>query len=270
MARSSGSSSPSELGVHLGAQFVHVQAGGVDDQVGVAAQLAQEFALGRDAVDDAAVALEGVRAAHRLEAAHQGLVGGLQEHDAPGDLAGLQVGEGLVEVVEEPAPAYVDDDGDPGDVPLGAGAELHHRGDQGGRQVVDDEPAEVLQTLGGRGTPGAGHPGDDHQLGDRRIGRPGGLARRTRTHLCSVCLRSLACPVIGGRVWCCLFALLVLVHGSCPRRPSEVAAAVAVGSSSSMISPVAVFTAGAAGSARAKAATIVSAVLRPMPGTSQI
>ena len=76
-----------ELGVHLGAQLVHVQAGGVDHQVGVAAQLAQQFALGVDAVDDAAVALEGVRAAHRLEAAHQGVVRGLQEDDPPGDAA---------------------------------------------------------------------------------------------------------------------------------------------------------------------------------------
>lgn len=149
MARSSGSSSPHELGVHLGAQLVDVEAGGVDDQVGVATQLAQEFALGVDAVDDAPVALEGVRAAHRLEAAHQGVVGGLQEDDAPGDVLGRQVGEGVTEVVEEASAADVDDDRDPGDVALGAGAEFHHGGDQRGRQVVDDEPAEVLQTLGG-------------------------------------------------------------------------------------------------------------------------
>ena len=76
-----------ELGVHLGAQLVHVEAGGVDHQVGVAAQLAQQVALGGDAVDDPAVALERVRAAHRLEAAHQGVVGGLQEDDPPGDAA---------------------------------------------------------------------------------------------------------------------------------------------------------------------------------------
>ncbi len=37
-----------------------------------------------------------------------------------------------------------------------------------------------------------------------------------------------------------------------------------------MISPVAVFTAGAAGVALARATATVSAVLRPMPGTSQI
>lgn len=37
-----------------------------------------------------------------------------------------------------------------------------------------------------------------------------------------------------------------------------------------MISPVAVFTAGAAGAAWARATAIDSAVLRPMPGTSQI
>ena len=161
-----------ELGVHLGAQLVHVQAGGVDHQVGVAAQLAQQVALGGDAVDDAAVALERVRAAHRLEAAHQGVVRGLQEDDAPGDVLGLQVGEGLAEVVEEAAAADVDDDRDAGDVALRAGAELHHGGDQRGRQVVDDEPAEVLQTLGRGAAAGSGHAGDDHQLGDRRLARP--------------------------------------------------------------------------------------------------
>ncbi|KPC81729.1 hypothetical protein ADK82_14930 [Streptomyces sp. NRRL S-4] len=37
-----------------------------------------------------------------------------------------------------------------------------------------------------------------------------------------------------------------------------------------MISPVAVFTAGAAGAAAAKATATDSAVLRPIPGTSQI
>lgn len=186
MARSSGSSSPHELGVHLGPQLVHVQAGGVDDQVGVAAQLAQQFPLGGDAVGDAAVALEGVRAADRLEAAHQGVVGGLQEDDAPGDVLGGQVGEGVAKVVEEAAATDVDDDRDPGHVPLGAGAELHHGGDQRGWQVVDDEPAEVLQTLGGRRPSGAGHAGDDDQLGDGRLGDPGCFD--ARTHVCSVFL----------------------------------------------------------------------------------
>ncbi|CAM5588722.1 hypothetical protein SCALM49S_00499 [Streptomyces californicus] len=37
-----------------------------------------------------------------------------------------------------------------------------------------------------------------------------------------------------------------------------------------MISPVAVFTAGAAGAVAARAAATDSAVLRPIPGTSQI
>ncbi|SCF99680.1 hypothetical protein GA0115255_115112 [Streptomyces sp. Ncost-T6T-2b] len=131
-----------ELGVHLGPQLVHVEAGGVDDQVGVAAQLAQQVALGRDAVDDAPVALEGVRAADGLEAAHEGVVGGLQEDDPPGDVLGLQVREGFAEVVEEAPASYVDDDGDPGHVALGAGAELRPwwGSSAGGRLSTTNQP----------------------------------------------------------------------------------------------------------------------------------
>ena len=43
-----------------------------------------------------------------------------------------------------------------------------HVAHQGGRQVVDDEEAEVLELLGGRAAPGAGHAGDDDQLAGLR------------------------------------------------------------------------------------------------------
>lgn len=97
---------------------MHVEAGGVDHQVGVAAQLAQQVTLGGDAVGDPAVPLERVRSADRFEAAHQRVVGRLEEDDPPGDLLGGRVREGLAQIVEEPAAAYVDDNGDTGHVAL--------------------------------------------------------------------------------------------------------------------------------------------------------
>src|SRR5207248_9106611 len=112
------------------------------------------------------------------------------------------------------------------------------------------EPAEVLQALGGRTAAGPGHTGDDHQLRDR-----GALALvgRARTHLCPVSVGSLCC--------------MLCAHRSCPRSADNAAEGTP---SSSMISPVAVFTAGADGAAPASAAATDSAVLRPMPDTSQI
>ncbi|CAM5534039.1 hypothetical protein SALBM217S_01356 [Streptomyces griseoloalbus] len=81
-------------------------------------------------------------------------------------------------------------------LPWGARAELHHGGDQRGRQVVDDEPAEVLQALRGRRPPRPGHPGDDHQFGDAGLGHPAVvLARFTCAPLsCRTPARAVAPP----------------------------------------------------------------------------
>ena len=173
-------------------------------------------------------------------------------------LLGVQVGEGLAEVVEEPPAADVDDDGDPRHVALGAGAELHHGGDQRGRQVVDDEPAEVLQTLGGRDC----GPAPDMP----EMITSSGMAASAAVSPGS----SLSCPyspvLRAPSARSCSFVL-----GRAPARASvRMLRRSPARSSSSMISPVAVFTAGAAGAAWARAAATVSAVLRPMPGTSQI
>ena len=55
---------------------------GVQDQVGLAADAAQQLALGSDPVHDPAVFLQRMRAADALEPADQGLVAGLEEHHA--------------------------------------------------------------------------------------------------------------------------------------------------------------------------------------------
>ena len=64
-----------------GAELVHVQRGGVDDQVGRRPQGGQQVALAVDAVEQAAVALQRVRAPDGLLAPHDDLVGRLEVDD---------------------------------------------------------------------------------------------------------------------------------------------------------------------------------------------
>ena len=112
---------------------MHVERGGVDDQVGVAAQPGQHLALALQPVEQPAVALERVRAAGGLLAAHQDLVGGLEE-DQRRVPAGGAVGEVRGEGLEERPGADVDDHGDR----------------LGGSPALVDEPDDVLEQLGGR------------------------------------------------------------------------------------------------------------------------
>ena len=82
-----------------------------------------------------------------------------------------------------PRDAHVDDDGDLLQRGVGVAcarlvAQVGEGREQLGRQVVDDEPAEVLEDVGGRRAAGAAHPGDDD---DRRVGqRPAWRGRRCR------------------------------------------------------------------------------------------
>ena len=97
----------------LGGQLVHVEVGGVDDDVGLGAQVAEHDPLAAHAVEQPAVALQRVRPARGLEAADQRGVVGLEEEQAwccgrscrgPAPPAGR--------AKNDPA-AHVDDDRDP-------------------------------------------------------------------------------------------------------------------------------------------------------------
>ena len=162
-----------EEGAQLGAQLVHVEAGGVDDDVGGRAQVEQQLALALDAVEQPPVALEGVRPAHALEATHESLVGGVEEDEA-GSLASLTgCADRALELGEPAARAHVDDDRHLLEVLLGVlGAslvtQLGEMGEQLWGQVVDDEPAEVLEHVGGGAASRPAHSGDDD---DRRVGQ---------------------------------------------------------------------------------------------------
>ena len=89
-----------------------VEPRGVDDDLGVGAQVAEELPLGLDAVEQPALALQRVRPADALEAADQGLVGGVEE-DQVGAPAGLaQRREAGAQLAGERAGPDVDDGGD--------------------------------------------------------------------------------------------------------------------------------------------------------------
>ena len=149
---------------------------GVEHQVGLVAQAGQHGPLGGDAVDQSPLALQRMRPADVLESAHQHLVARLEEQHARPQSALGQLDDHAAQVGREGPAADVHDDGDPGDRALGAAAELDHRADQLGRQVVDDEVAEVLEALGRGAAAGAGQPGDDHGL-ERAAFRSGQWSR---------------------------------------------------------------------------------------------
>ena len=72
---------------------MHVEVGGVDDDVGAALEVLEQRALGGDALGHAFVAGERVLAAALLVAAHEHVVGGVEEQH-PGARAHLaQLGE---------------------------------------------------------------------------------------------------------------------------------------------------------------------------------
>src|SRR6476661_8253808 len=154
----------------LGAQLVHVEARAVDDDVGGRAQVEEQLALALDAVEEPAVTLQRVRAADALETPHEGLVGRVEEHEAGSLAPGAGRPDGVRELGEPPPGADVDDDGDLLQVCLGVArpglvAQLGEMAEQLGRQVVDDEPAQVLEDVGGRAAAGAAHAGDDDDGG---------------------------------------------------------------------------------------------------------
>ena len=123
----------------------------VDDEVGALAQAGEALALLADAVDDAAAGRQRVAAARLLEAAHQRLVGGLEEHERVLDAALVQLVEQLLQAPEVLAAADVADDGDAVDLAALAAEQVDERGHQLRRQVVHAEPAGVLERVHGLG-----------------------------------------------------------------------------------------------------------------------
>ena len=144
-------------------ELVHVEVGGVEQDVGVAADVGHHLALALEAVEQPAAALERVRPAGGLLAADEHVVGGLEEEQRRRPAGHLLVAVGLQRVEERPRP-HVDHDRDR---LLDAAAvvdEAYDVAHQRRREVVDHEVAEVLELLGRRAAAGTGHAGDDDQL----------------------------------------------------------------------------------------------------------
>ena len=129
---------------------------------------AMTCALPGQAVEQPAAGLERVRAPGRLLAADQHVVVGLEEHQGRGAGPATPLADDLAQAAEERAGPDVDDDGDVLAVAVALVDHPDDVGDQRGRQVVDDEEAEVLELLGGRAAAGAGHAGDDDERVRRR------------------------------------------------------------------------------------------------------
>jgi hypothetical protein len=99
----------------------------------------------------------------RFVAAHEDVVGRVEEEDALGDADALQLVERGGEIREEVARTDVDHQRVPRRRLLPA-RELGDLADQHGRQVVDDEVAEIFEHVRGLGATGAGHPGHDRHI----------------------------------------------------------------------------------------------------------
>jgi hypothetical protein len=154
-----------EQGLDAPAQGVDVEVARVDHHVGLGLDGFEQLALALDGGGQVllvAAARERVAATRVLVPADQGVGRGVEEQDPhPGGRRAQprQHGQDLVLVG-----ARADDQRHPPDRRARHLRQLDDLGDQAGRQVVDDEPAEVLEVVGRHAAPGAGQAGDDDEL----------------------------------------------------------------------------------------------------------
>ena len=156
------------------AELVGVELTGVEDDVGLRPQRLEHHPFAGDRLLDAA-GRQRVAAPRPLEPAHEDVVGRVEEEDPDAGARRLRrsFSTGERSSSRSPPPP-ADDERDPVAAGAGTADEAGDVGDQRDRQVVDDEPAEVLERRAGRRPAGAGHPGDDEQL---THGRPSALGR---------------------------------------------------------------------------------------------
>ena len=201
VARSTESSPALNAASTLAGQLVDVEVGRVDQDVGVAAQVANHLALAGDPVEKPHAALQRMRPAGRLLPPHEYVVGCLEEQQPRLHALVDQLVERATQIGEEAARPHVDDDRDLGRTVLFVADQLQHGLQQLRRQVVDHEPAEVLQRLGRGAAAGAGHAGDDDQVARRSSHQVGLLVRRLGWPAGTVTARR--CRRRGSLRWSC-------------------------------------------------------------------
>ena len=144
------------------AQFVDIEVARVDDGVRALAHGGQQLALTRDALEQSAVLLERMRAARLLEPVYECVVGRVEEHQAHGHAALLEVVDHRLDVREQPARAHIDHGGE-----AISGILADHRDEPAEhlrRDVIDHVPALIRECGGGARAAGARHPGEDDHL----------------------------------------------------------------------------------------------------------
>ena len=77
----------------------------------------------------------------------------------------MAVGAQLADLGEHLGVLATGDEREAVDVAVGLGGEFDDRADQRRREVVDDEPSEILEHVGHPGSAGAGQSGDQHDVG---------------------------------------------------------------------------------------------------------
>ena len=155
-----------ERGLQAFAQGRRAHTAGVDDHIGPVADAGQRHALALDRIGRGVPALgERMAAAVLAIAADQDLVRSLEEQHLAGHLMVAQGLDGVEQLVEQPLAAQV---ARHAEMAADAGVDaddLRELQDEAGRQVVDAEIPHVLEHVHGLRAAGAGHAGDDDDVG---------------------------------------------------------------------------------------------------------
>ena len=180
-SRSARAAGDPDDGGQLAGQLVDVEARGVDDDVRVGPQVAQQLALGLDAVEEPPLALQRVRAAHALEPADQRLVGGVEEHQLRVPAVLADRGDAVAQLGAERPGAHVDHGGDAqvaGALVAGPLGQHRHR--------RDAAAAAGCRRRTSRGPPGRWPPSSGRRRSSRVTTRKSARVRRLRPSSASV------------------------------------------------------------------------------------
>ncbi len=128
---------------------MHRHFGGVQHDFGGFLQFTHDLAFLGDAIDDAPVILQRVRAAALFEAADQQVIAGLEEEHAVVDAGGVQRVQGLAQLREQRLGANVHDHRELRDGATRVGHQFRQGGQQRRREVLHHIPSVVFQGVGG-------------------------------------------------------------------------------------------------------------------------
>ena len=147
----------------LRCELMDVEVGGIDDEVTGLAQSEHPLSFGSDTVKKRSVTLKRMGPPNLLEPPDQCGISRLKEEHANGSRLTERLNR-LCEIGEQLAAPHIDDRGDLWQVVARLSRQLDQWTEHLGREIVDDIPAEVLQSIANRGSSGTGHAGDDEHF----------------------------------------------------------------------------------------------------------